>query len=378
MSRLAKCGRCCLPLLTTVTLGAAAAAQDFGPVSIHGAGGTTFGVTDGPNAYLSGTPENSWDTHDFALTVLATPSERLLVGAQVWWGVHNTFSDDAEVNLLQAFAQYKFADALKLRAGVMRQPFGLYSETLEMGTQRPFINLPRGVYASASQQWDGYQGLGVTGTVPAGESWLVEYDVYGGSMWADGSGLANPLLGEIPEDSSTLPDIRLRDVIGARVRLRTPVDGLSVGVASYAGTFDGFALSSDRNYVYLGSIEYLDQPWSLRAEYARRYLGAALGQAAYVEAAYRFGSHWEVAGRWDWTEVDFGAGFPPALQVLFEHRDIAAGLNYHVNDGLVLKASVHEVEGNFFAGPLDGLDFAAGETADPDTRLLQIGAQFSF
>ena len=366
-----------LVLLAVVSASAPAAAQQLGPISIHGAGGMAFGATDGPNSYLSGTPENSWNTHEMSLTFLATPTDDLLVGAQVWTGVHNSFTDEREENLMQAFAQYTFTDSFKLRAGLMRQPFGLYSEILEMGTLRPFVNLPRGVYASASQQWDGYQGLGVTGRLAAGSEWPIEYDVYGGSMWADGAGLATPVAPGF-EEGVEAPDARLRDVIGARLRVGTPVDGLSVGVASYAGTAENNQFTTDRNYVYLASVEYLDERWSLRREYARRYRGPALGQAAYVEAAYRLGRHWQVAGRWDWTEVDFGVPLPPAFDILFYHRDVAAGVNYHLNDYLVFKASVHEVKGNFFAAPLEGVDFAAGETLEPDTRLFQFGAQFNF
>jgi hypothetical protein len=369
-------------MLSIFALGAAlveapAVGQQFGPVSIHGAGGITFGQTDDPNTYLAGTPDGSWDTHELSLTVLATPTENLLVGAQVWWGVHNPLSDDPEVNLHQAFAQYRFSDSFKLRAGVMRQPFGLYSETLEMGTLRPFINLPVGVYAPASQQWDGYEGVGFTGTLFGGSSWPLDYDVYGGSMWADGTGLANPVFGELPEDSTEMPDARLKDVIGGRLRLHTPVDGLAFGLASYAGTADENAFTDDRNYVYLASAEFLNEHWSVRAEYARRYLADLLGRAAYVETAYKFTPHWEVAGRWDWTEVN-GPFITGPFAMWFYHRDVAGGINYHFNDNFVLKASLHQVKGNFFSFPLDGIDFAAGETPDNDTQLFQLGAQFNF
>jgi hypothetical protein len=375
-------------LLVGATLGVgAAAAQSLPEVSIHAAGGLAFGVTDGPNTYLSGTPENSWDLRDLSLTVLSTPTDRLLVGAQATWGVRNIFApDQLQVNLAQAFAQYTVTDAFKVRAGVMRHPFALYSETLEIGTLRPFLNLPRGVYSPGTFEWDGYRGVGITGTLGKESPWPVEYDVYGGALATLGTD-ANPIFrslsGNAPPTSGSTGGSDLRDMVGARLRLGTPVEGLVVAVASYTGVPETplFTLPQVRQYAYLGSVEMVRDRWLLRGEYGRRDAGSgAIGQGAYVEASHRLGRHWEVAGRWDWFDVDLGPRFPlpPFLSSILEHRDVAAGLNYRVTDSLIVKASVHDVEGNFFAAPKDGLDFAAGETLDSKTRLLQVGAQFSF
>ena len=149
--------------------------------------------TDGPNAYQSGTAEGACDLHDLTLTVMATPTDRLLVGAQVWWGVRSIFAANvSEVNVNQAFAQYTVRDELKVRAGVLRQPFGLYSETLEIGTLRPFLSLPRGVYSPGTFEWDVYRGAGVTGTLGKDSAWPVEYDLYGGTLASYG-GDTNPI-----------------------------------------------------------------------------------------------------------------------------------------------------------------------------------------
>jgi hypothetical protein len=90
-------------------------------------------------------------------------------------------------------------------------------------------------------------------------------------------------------------------------------------------------------------------------------------------------SRWELAARWDWCDTKLEAlVLPPFLSTILEHRDVAVGLNYYATGGLVFKASFHDVEGNLFASPIGGVDFARGETLDSTTRLFQLGAQFSF
>ncbi len=380
MAQLRKLKHACSLLLVAALCPALASAEELAGLSIHGAGGVAFGETDGPNSYLSGTPDPSYDLRDFTLTVLATPSDRLLVGAQVHWGVGDIFTRGTEnVDLVQAFAQYKVSDALKVRAGALRQPFGLYSETLEIGTLRPFLNLPRGVYSPGTFQWDQYRGVGLTGALGQGSRWQVDYDLYGGGLESSNSG-ANPIFTTLGSGSTGQV---LRDLIGARLRLRPPVDGLMVGAAFYSGTPETplLRLPIVRQDAYLGSLEILREHWQVRSEYGHRDAGnGAKGDAAYVETAVRPGQHWELAARWDWFHADLGPliPLPSFLSTILDHRDVAFGVNYRVTDGFTFMASIHKVKGNFFAAPLDGVDFAHGGTLDPDTRLIQCGAQFSF
>ena len=171
--------------------------------------------------------------------------------------------------------------------------------------------------------------------------------------------------------------------MGARLRLRTPVEGLSFGVSGYSGVPENplLGLPPVRQDAYLGFVELAREKLTLRSEYAHRDAGSgAIGEAAYVEAAYLFGGRWQLAARWDWFEADLGPRLPlPSfLDPILEHEDVAAGVNFRVVEGLVFKASLHEVEGNFFAAPVNGVNFARGETLETSTRLVQLGAQFSF
>lgn len=375
-------GRGCGLALLSAVLGTPALAQEAEKVAIHGSGGVAFGVTDEPNAYLSGTPDRSLDTRELSLTILATPSERLLVGAQAYWGVRSIYhTDDLELNLNLAFAQYTVSDALKIRAGMSRQPFGLYSETLEVGTLRPFLSLPVSVYSPGTFQAEGYRGVGLTGVLAGESRWPLEYDVYAGELELLSTTAMNPVFGAVIGEQ---PDQELKDMFGGRLRLRPPVSGLTLGASAYTANPEQslFGQVPLRQKAFLASVEMLRERWLLRGEYARRTTKKGKGSAiaAYVQAAVRPVGKWEIAAQWDWLDVDLGPAvpLPPFLVSIFEHRDLALGLNYHVAAGLVFKASVHDVRGNTFAVPVDGVDFTQGRALDRTTRLFQLGAQFSF
>jgi hypothetical protein len=46
------------------------------------------------------------------------------------------------------FAEWRFSDALRLHAGRMKHPFGIYSEIFDVGTLRPFYTLSQSVYGA--------------------------------------------------------------------------------------------------------------------------------------------------------------------------------------------------------------------------------------
>ena len=56
------------------------------------------------------------------------------------------FDGATKAELDYAFGEYKFTDALKLRAGQVKQPFGLFTELMDVGTVRPFLYLPQSLY----------------------------------------------------------------------------------------------------------------------------------------------------------------------------------------------------------------------------------------
>ncbi len=182
------------------------------------------------------------------------------------------------------------------------------------------------------------------------------------------------------------------DMFGGRLVVYTPIDGLSFGVSAYTGKHyekhDGVAVdveNAKRHEVYGLFVEYLTESLSVRSEY--RNMSKANGEgveieSAYLEGAYRFMEHWQVAAIWDYSNLDLGpfAGYvPDSLSSLLEHESWAVGLNYWFSPNFVLKCSYHWIDGNFHAAPTtDYAEVLLSGEIDESTEMFLVGAQFSF
>ena len=104
-------------------------------------GYTNFEYEYSPNMAGRGDKNGSFDAQEFDLVFNILPSERLRLNADVRWE-HGVASEDSRGNiaLSHGFAEYTVFDALKLRAGKLLTPFGIYNE---IHTAKPAIFLYR-------------------------------------------------------------------------------------------------------------------------------------------------------------------------------------------------------------------------------------------
>ena len=366
-------------------LGAFAAhAEDL--VQVHGFGGWSYGRSQ-DLSFLGATTIGNADNAQFALNVTAKPYERLNIVAQA-----NLRSTQAnEVDLDYAFAEWVASDRVKLRIGRVKHPLGLYGEIYDVGTVRPFQYLPRSIYGEDGFTAKAYNGAGLTGLLRSGQ-WELQYDVYGGEIDGD---YALPLP---PPSTQLVVDLngtsfrnigfRYRDVIGGRLHVTTPVDGLMLGASAYRAQ-DDFITSANHYKVnrtaIIGSAEYARGPAVVRAEWGRGDSKKLhVHEGGYVEASWRVTPKWQLAGRYDKLEFDpiaFPNSFLGVLGQIKDHEDIAVGVNYWLNSNFVVRVNYHMTEGNRFQHP-DTLAqlksaIAAGEL-DSDSSALIVGAQFSF
>lgn len=357
--------------LTTVTARADESEQS---VVIHGFGGWAYGKTD-VNHYLTGTPDGEYDNANLSLNVSKRASERLAIVGQVEW-----FDNQGEVDVEfdYAFAEWKVNDALKLRVGRVKQPFGISSEVFDVGTLRPFYELPQVLYGPSGILGEAYVGVGLTGSKAGKTGWGVAYDVYFGGQNLEEYLPPEALLRGEPVGEFNAAEIeRTRDLVGGRIVLETPVQGLRFGASGYTG----HEIGSNRRTGYGFHGEYLAAGWSLRSEFAHESVADDVtARAFYGEAAYHFGAHWQAAlqyGRLTTSLAGVDAGTFPSLR---EHKELAVGLNCWVTPEFVLKLSYHRVDGNRFAGPpVDALaDTAQSGALATRTNLVLAGAQFTF
>lgn len=354
-------------------------AQMIENLAIHGFGGWTYGKTDNKNSYLMGNEEGNYDNVDFALNVTAKPYEKLSLHIQPSF---MESGEESKVGLDYAFAEMLFSDMAKVRVGKVKVPFMLYTEVYKVGTIRPFFTLPQGIYHDATAE--AYKGLGITGTLDVAKTWELQYDVYGGKI-----SLQPALLRSFQDGQRFI--VSSRDMIGGRLIVRPPFERICFGLSSYRGDFDVAIdgqvqedFSAAGTSLLIGAFaEYRSDRWWIRSEYvAERENPEIREDVVYAEVAYQITSHWQVAARYEFLDLQVTA---PELQYVpksfYEHEDMAIGANYWFNPNLVIKLSYHRVDGNLFAKPdklEDLLEALTTNNGDKTTQLVRVGVQFSF
>jgi hypothetical protein len=343
-------------------------------VELHGFGDWAYGRTSN-NTYLAGLPEGNYRQVDLALNVTASVSNRLRVVGQAEW----LESEDGSRTLLDyAFAEWKFSDELLLRAGQVKQPFGISNEVSTVGTLRPFFRLPQAIYGPVGLIGLAYRGLGVTGSRELGREWSLSYDVYAGSTVIEDFEPPEDLLrGNAVAEASAIEIESTRDLYGGRVALDTPLSGLKVGLSGCQGKQIGLG----RRWVLGVDAEYLTDAWSIRAEYGHEsVIESEALDAFYLEVAYRVGRHWQVATQYGRLSEELSGVDVSRAPSLLDHRELAIGLNYWFSPEFVFKLAYHRVDGNRLASPepQDLAETVAKGQLRTRTNLVQFGAQFSF
>jgi len=361
-------------VLGVLGIAVGAKAQDTENVAIHGFGGWALGQTNNDNHFGGiASSERELDNHYFALNVAATPSEDLAIHTQAHF---KQTINGQKVEMDYLFAQWSPTTSFGVRAGKIKNPAGLYTEIYDVGTLRPFYLLPPGRYEGAARA---YLGVGVSGQQTVG-SWELEYDFYGGQLAFDDLELEVPV-GVDPAtgrsvSASILVEPTGRDLIGGRLSILPPLEGLQVGVSFYAKKVELALPGSaeilqeyDRSRATFVHGEYMTDALSLRSEVGW-FRGGIEMDLGYVEGAFKPTKHWQVAASYDWR--DEGSG------VFDQHSGLGFALNYWVSPKFVVKLNYYLVAGNSRTRPDRAIEAAETGQLDDTTNVFILGTQFSF
>ncbi len=376
---------CALALLATLASHQESAAQDAQRYTLQGFGGWAYGQTDNDNFFgYSASPEGVWDNYYFALNVGAKPMEKLSIRAQAYWG------DDLRgqrTNLDYVFAEWAQSSSLKLRVGKVLVPFGLYSETYDVGTLRPFYLLPQFYAGTLGLVPKAYLGGGVTGAPRLGESWELQYDAFGGQIEFEPFSFEllngfDPATG-MPVFGRIEAQLVGRDMLGGRLLLVSPEHGIDFGgTVIHLGALDDPAadiLEGGSGTFYNLRAQYRKGAFEARGEFFKADTESGQGtESYYAEASYRFLKKWQVAAQYEHSELllsEAGASIPATLR---RHESIGLALNFWVSPEFVLKLNGYSVDGNMIARPESPSLAAVLGTIDEKTSVLLVGAQFSF
>ncbi len=376
---------CATALAVTLTGSSGSLAQEAPRHSLQGFGGWAYGKTDNDNFFGYGTsPEGVWDNYSFALNVGARPMEKLSIRAQAFWG------DDLRgqrTNLDYVFAEWAQSPSLKLRVGKVLVPFGLYSETYDVGTLRPFYLLPQFYAGTLGLVPKAYLGGGVTGAPRLGENWELQYDAFGGQIefepfFVDRVTGFDSATG-LPVFTRTQEQIVGRDMIGGRLLLASPARGVDFGGSVIRlGSVDvpeGSPLELGSATLYNLRAQYQTGPFAARGEFFKGTSEGDVGiESLYAEASYRFLKKWQVAAQYEHSEILLAEGDSSIPEALTRHESFGLALNFWVSPEFVLKLNGYAVDGSMLARPENpGLAAVLG-TIEQKTRVLVLGAQFSF
>ena len=337
--------------------------------SFHAFGNWGYGNTNHRNDYSVGETDGGYDNFSGGLNFIMRPHEKMRIQGQI-----EGHQDEVELEWL--FAEWHFSDLLRARGGRSKHAMGIYGEIHDIGTLRPFFTLPTSVYGPNGLVGENYDGIGASGRVEIAPSWNVSYDVYGGQIHLEEE---SPLEALEEEEGEEGHGLTAKNLIGGRLVLDTPVEGLSVGSSAYWAQIKGHDGTRD-HLVWGFQAEYLTEDISIRSEYYHHTENNELtSDSVYVEGAYRFLEKFQLAGRWEWAneDVEGSGGLPNSLT---EHQEIALGLNYWFTPNLVVKTSYHHIWGNRFAFPGGEMLEAALDSGNlrRNTDMVVTGLQFAF
>ena len=361
--------------LALVVLAAPLRAQDESrPVDIHAYGDWTYGRTS-QKVFLAGSPAGDYERLSMALNLSKKIDDKLSIHSQGFVDSHG----ETEVGLDYAFAEYKLNDLLSFRIGQVKHPFGIYTEVFDVGTLRPFIDLPQALYGPAGFVGESYKGIGAAGTAELG-AWTLAYDAYAGGSALEELAVPREFYqGRVIDGSEKIEKESLRNVVGGRAVLRTPIRGLTLGSSTYTGTVN--ETGSPRRSVFAGQIGYRSNVLTLESEVAHAgQVNDERATGGYVLAAYRLTPEWQVAAQYNQLRSRFSPATVTTAPSLQDHREGVFALSRWMTRGFVIKAEYHHVHGNRLAMPRpeDLAAIVAANALRVTTHVFQFGAQFAY
>ncbi|MEO1087558.1 MAG: hypothetical protein AAFY88_25240, partial [Acidobacteriota bacterium] len=147
----------------------------------HFLGGWSVGETDG-NTYLSGEEDANAENANVAFNLSYDAGARWRFAAQVEGHSGEVGGEGEEVELDFLYATYSFAEGLQIRLGRVKHAFGIYSEFFDLGTIRPFLDLPQSIYGPSGLAGESLDGISFAGTRTVAGGWEWTYDLYYGEL----------------------------------------------------------------------------------------------------------------------------------------------------------------------------------------------------
>jgi len=268
-------------------------------------------------------------------------------------------ADDWEPEVEWAYLSHRPTNNLQLRAGKMRIPFFMYSDSLEVGYAQPWARPPQSVYGP----------IAVTSYVGADASYNWNFD--------NSSLNANFFTGFTDEDGNS-GDVQLRNIAGLNLSWTDYVWTIRGVAATAEADIDATRLGAlaaqsgitlppgitqladgDRGNFYGLGASYDDGSWQIIGEVTRVEVDGKFADtdSAYLSVGHRFGS-WTPYVAAGWTESkddnERSGSFinEPASGVVvpenilnYQRNEYSVGTRWDITPGVAIKADITHVRG---------------------------------
>ncbi|WP_417502189.1 hypothetical protein [Marinobacter sp.] len=259
-------------------------------------------------------------------------------------------ADDWEPQVEWAYLSHRPTNNLQLRAGKMRIPFFMYSDSLEVGYAQPWARPPQSVYGP----------IAITSYVGADASYNFNFD--------NSSLTANVFTGFTDEDGTT-GEVLLRNIGGVNLTWTDYVWTVRAVAATAEASIDATRLKAlvpptitvdsvladgERGNFYGMGASYDDGSWQIISEVTRVEVDGKFADtdSAYLSIGHRFGSWMPYIGA-GWTEsMDddertgaFIPGAVPESILNYQRTEYSFGTRWDITPGVAIKADVTHVRG---------------------------------
>jgi hypothetical protein len=367
----------------------------FRDFQMHGFASQGYTYTSGNDFFGNSQGDGSLEFTEVGLNVLGHPFPNLLLAVQ---GIYRDTAGSDEEDFRLDYANFDLSwpvrdnVTLGIRAGRVKNPFGLYNEARDVVWTRPSVLLPQSIY---------FDSLALREVELASDGGLL----YGRFAVGDHAFSAELLASDPRSNASGAADFNVGfDFLGFRGVEHAPgrLGGrlLLVGRAGYewreglvrlfftAVDFDQdfesssptFPSGNVKLFAPLVSAQLNLEQWSITGEYLRQdtkrsgftvpdgRLLENTGESYYVQAQYRFAPGWSAFARYDalFLNIDDHDGSAAArISGLPRHRffakDLTFGLRWEFLENWLVAAEYHNIDGTAWLSPVDNpgiFDFA--------------------
>lgn len=376
---------------------------DDSQVTIHGFASTGYLKSNHYN-YLVTSEAGSFQFNEAGINLHSTVSDNMRIGVQLYsFKLGNVGNND--VKLDWAFLDYSWKEAIGIRVGKIKTPYGLYNEAQDYDMLHTNVLLPQGIYNKLIRDTlISTQGGNVYGRIDAGPVGGFAYDLSGGSMHIDDDGATATLISSTQQGLS-LTSVNVNYVYGGRVKWYTPVNGLLFAGTIQRGDIDYKAthethgegdLTTPDVIFWIASAEYSLGNLTASSEYSQMDFNMDLDfqtlpmtlenknetESWYVMLSYRF-NKWFEAGTY--YSVYYpnrndknGRTQDDGLIVYPDYngwqKEIVISTRFDINDNWLFKFETHFIDGIALTIPADN-DYSCDKR---DWILFAVKTTFNF